>query len=127
MRNSLLALSNVDLRKRYADKINLLFLFLCAVIIKYWRRHGDPLQHSSLENPMDRGTWQGVVQRVVQNQTQLKRLSTRYQILLFCCVAEAYEEGPGAFSELFYFMNNCLIVHLLENRCWDLLQHYLLK
>ena len=26
--------------------------------------HGDPLQYSCLENPMDRGTWWAVTQRV---------------------------------------------------------------
>ena len=26
--------------------------------------HGNPLQYSCLENPMDRGAWRGIVQRV---------------------------------------------------------------
>ena len=34
--------------------------------------HGNPLQYSCLENPMDRGAWQAAVHRVAQNQTQLK-------------------------------------------------------
>ena len=34
--------------------------------------HGNPLQYSCLENPMDRGTWQAIVHRVTQSQTQLK-------------------------------------------------------
>ena len=37
--------------------------------------HGNPLQYSSLENPMDRGAWQAMVCRVAQSQTRLKRLS----------------------------------------------------
>ena len=37
--------------------------------------HGNPLQYSSLENPMDRGAWQAMVYRVAQSQTRLKRLS----------------------------------------------------
>jgi len=28
------------------------------------RGHGDPLQYSFLENPMDRGAWQAIVYRV---------------------------------------------------------------
>ena len=28
--------------------------------------HGNPLQYSSLENTMDRGTWQAIVHRVVE-------------------------------------------------------------
>ena len=38
--------------------------------------HGNPLQYSCLENPMDRGAWQAAVHGVAQNRTQLKRLST---------------------------------------------------
>ena len=37
--------------------------------------HGNPLQHSCLEKPMDRGAWWAAIYRVVQNWTQLKRLS----------------------------------------------------
>ena len=38
-------------------------------------RHGNPLQCSCLENPMDRGTWRATVHRVSKKQTQLKQLS----------------------------------------------------
>ena len=38
--------------------------------------HGNPLQYSSLENPMDRGAWQATVRRVTKSQTQLKWLGT---------------------------------------------------
>ena len=38
--------------------------------------HGNPLQYSCLENPMDRGAWQATVHRVGQSQTRLKQLST---------------------------------------------------
>ena len=34
--------------------------------------HGNPLQYSCLENPMDRGTWQATVHRVIKSQTELK-------------------------------------------------------
>ena len=34
--------------------------------------HGNPLQYSCLENPMDRGAWWAIVPRVAQSQTQLK-------------------------------------------------------
>ena len=34
--------------------------------------HGNPLQYSCLENPMDRGAWQAIVHRVTKSQTQLK-------------------------------------------------------
>lgn len=35
--------------------------------------HGNPLQYSCLENPMDRGAWRATVQRVVKSQTQLSK------------------------------------------------------
>ena len=38
--------------------------------------HGNPLQHSCLKNPMDRGAWQGTVHGVAKSWTQLKRLKT---------------------------------------------------
>ena len=39
--------------------------------------HGNPLQGSCLENPMDRGAWQATVHRVSQSQIRPKQLSTR--------------------------------------------------
>ena len=37
--------------------------------------HGNPLQYSCLENPMDRGAWWATVHRVAKSWTQLKRFS----------------------------------------------------
>ena len=31
--------------------------------------HGNPLQYSCLENPMDRGAWQATVRKVAKSQT----------------------------------------------------------
>ena len=31
--------------------------------------HGNPLQYLCLENPMDIGVWQTIVQRVIKSQT----------------------------------------------------------
>ena len=33
--------------------------------------HGNPLQYSYLENPMDRGAWQATVHRVLYSQTHI--------------------------------------------------------
>ena len=38
--------------------------------------HGNPLQCSCLENPMDKGAWWAMVHRVMKSQTGLKQLST---------------------------------------------------
>ena len=37
--------------------------------------HGNPLQYSCLENPMDRGAWQATVNRVAKIWRQLNQLS----------------------------------------------------
>ena len=34
--------------------------------------HGNPLQYSCLENPMDRGAWSATVHGVSKSQTRLK-------------------------------------------------------
>ena len=38
--------------------------------------NGNPLQHSCLENPRDRGAWWAAVYGVAQSQTRLKQLSS---------------------------------------------------
>ena len=42
--------------------------------------HGNPLQYSYLENPMNRGAWRATVHGVTQSWTQLKQLSTHVRI-----------------------------------------------
>ena len=36
--------------------------------------HGNSLQYSCLENPMDRGAWQAAVRRVAKSRTNLSNL-----------------------------------------------------
>ena len=38
--------------------------------------HGNPLQDSCLENPMDRGAWGATVLGVTKSRTRLKQIST---------------------------------------------------
>ena len=38
--------------------------------------HGNPLQYSCLENPMEKGAWQDTVHRVTKSRTRLKRFSS---------------------------------------------------
>ena len=40
-------------------------------------RHGNPLQYSCLENPMNKGAWQATVHGVAKSRTQPERLSTQ--------------------------------------------------
>ena len=44
--------------------------------------HGNPLQYSCLENPIDSVDWWAIVHRIAKNQTQLKWLSTLAHKLL---------------------------------------------
>ena len=37
--------------------------------------HGNPLQQSCLENPMDGGAWQAAIYRVAESQTRLDDLA----------------------------------------------------
>ena len=37
--------------------------------------HGNQLQYTCLENPMDRGAWRATVQRVTKSPTQLIELN----------------------------------------------------
>ena len=39
--------------------------------------HGNPLQYSCLENPMDRGAWWATVHSVEKSQTWLTQLSSQ--------------------------------------------------
>ena len=45
--------------------------------------HGNPLQYSCLENPMDKGAWRAIVHRVTQSQTWLTQLSTHAELKNF--------------------------------------------
>ena len=44
--------------------------------------HGNPLQYSCLENPMDRGAWRAAVPRVAKSRTRLKQQSTHVHTII---------------------------------------------
>ena len=48
--------------------------------------HGNPLEYSCLENPMDRGAWWATFHRAEQSQARLKQLSAHAHSL---CHVEA--------------------------------------
>ena len=55
--------------------------------------HGNPLQYSCLENPMDRGAWWAAVHGAAQSQTGLKLHSTHANFGGFDCPVQ-YAELP---------------------------------
>ena len=63
--------------------------------------HGNPLQYSCLENPMNRGAWWAAVYKITKNQTQLKQLSMQHvqcHIYFLCFLFLWYQ-----FSVLFLY------------------------
>ena len=49
--------------------------------------HGNPLQYSCLETPMDRGAWWATVHGVARSQTRLKDLSVHACKYLYALVS----------------------------------------
>ena len=79
--------------------------------------HGNPLQYSCLENPMDRGAWGTTVHGVTKSQTRLKQLS------MHTCDQHRYQ---SIFREQFQsIFQNVMLEHVLKGKlssgilkCW---------
>ena len=59
--------------------------------------HGNPLQHSCLENPMNRGAWWTTVHGVAKSQTRLKRLNMQHAKALAQWLVWGWAFGYGSF------------------------------
>ena len=89
--------------------------------------HGNPLQYSCLENPMDRGAWWAAVHGVAQSRTWLKRLSSSSSIL-YCIIFPTTENIHHNFFNLgicpeypFHLINDILLlVHIFFYNSWIL-------
>ena len=89
--------------------------------------HGNPLQYSCLEHPMDRGAWWATVYGVAKSLAQLKWLSTHtwmYDICRVLCVCEKWSWQPFVFyfsiypcvclsplSRVWFFVNPWTLAH----------------
>ena len=85
-----------------------------------WEEHGNPLQYSCLENPMDRGAWQVIVPKVSKSRTGLKWLSTHTctYFLLFSHCTETDSENDNCVAvhaAITVFNNMVLLVIFLES------------
>ena len=65
--------------------------------------HGNPLQCSCLENPMDRGAWRATVHGVAKSQTRLKWLSRHAS----SCMEKGQKLISGETSQLRNTRENC--------------------
>ena len=52
--------------------------------------NGNPLQHSCLGNPMDRGAWRATVHGVTKNQTRLSYFTYLLTYLSWICLLGSY-------------------------------------
>ena len=59
--------------------------------------HGNPLQYSFLENPMDRGVWRAMVHRVTKSWPRLEGLST-HDCHYHCVSLESPASAGGFFT-----------------------------
>ena len=66
--------------------------------------HGNPLQYSCLENPMDKGARLAIVHRVAQSQTQQKQLSTHAQKGGKKGIIQEARENPGKYDVLDFLL-----------------------
>ena len=62
--------------------------FLEGYILYDGEGHGNALQYSCLENPMDRGAWRATVHGVTKNWTRLNHETTTYFVVM---VAQPYK------------------------------------
>ena len=68
--------------------------------------HGNPLQYSCLENPMDRGAWWATVHGVANSLTRLKQLSIQVDSLY--CKAELTQCSKAAILQEKIILKNTL-------------------
>ena len=89
---------------------------VCSVIYHFCRLsmgrspgggHGNPLQYSWLENPMDRGAWQVTVHSIGKSWTQLKQLSMYRSLMGLFFTVRPWSENIAhtKYSLIFFFLH----------------------
>ena len=83
--------------------------------------NGYPLQYSCLKNPMDRGAWRAMVQRVTKNQTQLSNYLRRHTVSPYVSIITFNVDGlsfpikrHGMTKWIFFFPNKGTSTHCLQ-------------
>ena len=82
--------------------------------------HGNPLQYSCLENPMDRGAWWATVHRVTKSRAWLKWLSTHAHIYWVgqkvCLHFNKFFGQPNIYTLIFLSLSLSSIINFLNLR-----------
>ena len=89
--------------------------------------HGNPLQYSCVENPMDRGAWWAIVHWVTNSRTQLKRLSMQPSLWSISHICTWILEKTitltrqivvsKVMSLLFHMLSSFIIAFLPRSKC----------
>ena len=81
--------------------------------------HGNPLQYSCLENPMDRGAWWATVYRVATSQTWLKM--TEHTLLGTITIPTLYKRNLSfGKNELFALVTQLTVEDRTQPWIWKL-------
>ena len=81
--------------------------------------HGNPLQYSCLENPMDRGAWWATVHRVATSQTWLKM--TEHTLLGTITIPTLYKRNLSfGKNELFALVTQLTVEDRTQPWIWKL-------
>ena len=72
--------------------------------------HGNPLQYSCLEHPMDRGAWQATVHGVAESQTGLKQFSVQATTITRLVLIDLCLQIDAAYG-------NAYLLHVFDQFC----------
>ena len=71
--------------------------------------HGNPLQYSCLENPMDRGAWRATVHRGAKSRTRLKwHVHSHYKVWFIGKIGPVYKVSSFIALVAFRVPSSCL-------------------
>jgi len=81
-------------------------------------RHGNPLQYSCLEHPIDRGAWRATLHRVAKSQTRLKQLSMHAHTPLSELLFNSMVTAPYFSIQFYLKMYRCQSWTIKKAECW---------
>ena len=70
--------------------------------------HGNPLQHSSVENPMDRGAWRATFHGVAESDTRSNLAYMQHKVFLPLNLRNIQKLRGGLLQELWSFLDHIL-------------------